>query len=313
MATIPAWIIIVVTKIINHKQTFNLKKVIQIITISLFGFAFIYTGYGVWNAQHFVIKTIEIPMKNLPKEWENKPIIQISDVHIGAINQAGFMQKVVDSVNAQNPELILITGDLFDGMDGNFDSIPEVLNKFQSKRGTYFITGNHETYIGLDGTLNVLKKTNIRVLNDEIVNLNGLQLIGISYPSFGSSPKDINKIIQPGKNFNPNKPSILLYHTPTSIDFSTPTSRTSAYWSPDYNYTVAKNFGIKLQLSGHTHAGQIFPFTLLTHDIFNGYDYGLHTDGDFNVYITSGVGTWGPPIRTGNDPEIVVIKLVNKP
>src|SRR3989339_311515 len=214
------------------------------------------------------------------------------------------------NVNNKNLEIVLITGDLFDGMDGRLSSFVDLLNQIKSKKGTYYVTGNHETYLGLEEVFAILAKTNINVLNDRVVNVDGLQIIGISYP--GNGGKDAQNIIKNDENFSLEKPSILLYHSPTNL-FSFETSsgdwHRNIYWTPDVSFSVARNLGADLQLSGHTHRGQIFPFNFITHYIYGGYDYGLHQIEDFAIYITSGTGVWGPPVRTGGDSEIVVITL----
>jgi predicted MPP superfamily phosphohydrolase len=122
-----------------------------------------------------------------------------------------------------------------------------------------------------------------------MIIIDGLQVIGISYPERGQSSDFAEKIARlPG--FDPNQPSILLYHSPTHI-------------------AEAKTAGISLQLAGHVHQGQIFPLQPITRLIYGRYYHGLHTEGDYNLYATSGAGTWGPTMRTGNHPEIVVIRL----
>ena len=108
------------------------------------------------------------------------------------------------------------------------------------------------------------------------------------------------------------KPSILLFHTPTNADQmgnNKVEQHFSTYWRPDTSCSLSKALGIDLQLSGHTHAGQFFPFTLATRLIYGGRDRGLHTDGVFNLYTSRGTGTWGPPLRTGGPGEITVITL----
>jgi predicted MPP superfamily phosphohydrolase len=173
------------------------------------------------------------------------------------------------------------------------------------------VTGNHEGYLGLDGPLSVLKKTDIRVLNDEVVDLDGLQIVGISYPEYQRQNK-ARYLLKESGTFDSSSPSILLYHTPTNIEEDNKNrvdQQNRAYWSPDTTMTLAKEAGIDLQLSGHTHNGQFFPFEFLTRKIYNGYDYGLHKDGRFQIYITSGTGTWGPPLRIGSSSEIVAIRL----
>ena len=263
--------------------------------LGLFSVAVIFSAYGFRNAFHPQIKNLEVKIKNLPAAWQGKTIIQLSDVHLGQVHSPAFMQSVADKVNAQNPDLILITGDLLDGMDGNLDGFAGPLNSLRAKQGIFFVTGNHETYLGLNNALDVLRKTDIKVLNDQFVDINGLQVVGISFPSPDSAnikgdSKNTAQIIASLPNLNKTEPIILMHHAPTNLD-------------------QAKKAGVALQLSGHTHAGQIWPFKFFPWLIFGQYYYGLHTMGDFSIYTTSGIGTWGPPMRTTGAPEIPVFKL----
>ena len=237
--------------------------------------------------------------------------MQLSDVHLGHFYGRKYLKNLVRRVNSLNPELILITGDLFDGMAKNISHFADELNRFSAKKGVYFITGNHENYIGLSRALKALGQTHINILQNEVIDIDGLQIIGISYPGI-NGVGEIEGLEKLSQNSSVNKPRILLFHTPTNISpgggdgldhhFST-------YWVPDTTYSMARNLAVDLQLSGHTHAGQIFPFGYLTKLIYKNYDYGLRRLSNFTIYTTSGVGTWGPPMRTGNSPEIVVIKL----
>ena len=122
-----------------------------------------------------------------------------------------------------------------------------------------------------------------------MVVVNGLQIVGISYPERGFS-KDLAEVTRKISGFNPRVPSILLYHNPTQI-------------------AQAKALGISLQLSGHTHKGQIFPIQFISRLIYKKYYNGLHVEGDYTIYTSSGAGTWGPTMRAGNHPEIAVIHL----
>ncbi len=263
------------------------------LTIILFAAAALYSVYGVWNAFHPQVKKIDVTIKNLPQVWQGKTIVQLSDVHIGAVHGQDFLKQIVYQVNALNPEMVVITGDLFDGMDGA-EGLPSVINDINAPRGVYFITGNHETYFGLDKAFNILKQTKIKILDDKTVDLDGLQIVGVSYPNDRSfnEARDLKKVSSSMDNFVAGKPTILLYHSPMPSIIK-----------------QAKELGVNLQLSGHTHAGQIFPFGFITKILYDGYDYGLRTDGDYNIYTSNGVGTWGPPMRTGNTPEIVAVTL----
>ena len=267
--------------------------------------------YGIWSARHPVIKSIDITINNLPLSWRNKQIVQLSDVHLGTVNGAAFMQNVASRVNKLKPELILITGDLFDGMGGAQDDLVPALNTLKAAKGVYFVTGNHEGYLGLKKPLSILRQTHIRVLDNEVVDVEGLQIVGVGYPDYRLR-NNVHEFLMSSGAYDPKKPSILMYHTPTNVaDVNTDrgTQQTKAYWRPDTSMSLAREAGIDLQLSGHTHQGQLFPFNLLTRTIYNGYDYGLHNEENFQLYVTSGTGTWGPPMRIGTSSEIVLITL----
>ena len=273
--------------------------------------AVLFTGYGMWNAFQPWMKKMEIEFENLPDRWKDKTIVQLSDVHLGHFYGTKFLKDLVRSVNALNPDLVFITGDLFDGMANNISRFAVELNRLKADKGVYFITGNHENYIGVNRALNVLGHTHINILENEVIEINGLHIIGISYPGI-KVVGEIQGLDLLQQNASGQKPRIMLFHTPTNISPRADDGldrHFSTYWIPDTTYATAQKLGVDLQLSGHTHAGQIFPFGYLTKLIYKDYDYGLRRLSNFAIYTTSGVGTWGPPMRTGNSPEIVVIKL----
>jgi predicted MPP superfamily phosphohydrolase len=277
------WIIV----LINSKFHFFEKgQILGFVAILL---AFLCSMYGVWNAFNPIVKNVDVNIKNLPKEWVGKKIIQISDVHLGHVYRKEGFSKIVEKINNLKPDVVVITGDLFDGTDGNLEVFAEPLGKLKAKDGVYFITGNHETYLGVENAEAVLKKTNILWIRDSLIDINGLQFIGIDYPLRGSN-RDIRGIVSSMPNYFKNKPSVLLIHEPLQV-------------------ANAKELGISLQLSGHTHLGQLFPFRLITGVIFGKYDYGFHNEGDYNIYTSSGLGGWGPPMRTESRSEIVEIVL----
>ena len=298
-----SWIIVAAIKFAGaHPNT-------RLIAAACLAMAVLFSGYGMWNAFHPKLRRLEIEIENLPDHWKDKTIVQLSDVHLGHFYGTTFLKDLVRSVNALHPDLIFITGDLFDGMAENISHFADELNQFKADKGVYFITGNHETYIGVNRALNLLNQTQIIILQNELINIDGLQVIGISFPGITGNIRGLNKIKQhPGTNL----PRILLFHTPTNISPKNGDGldrHFSTYWIPDTTFSLAQELGVNLQLSGHTHAGQIFPFGYLTKLIYKDFDYGLRRLKDFAIYTTSGVGTWGPPMRTGNSPEIVAIKL----
>ena len=253
------------------------------------GLTFLYSTYGVFNAYHPRLVDFTVRLKNLPAAWRGKTVVQLSDVHLGRILGVDFLTRVVGWVNAQNPAMVLITGDLFDGARGNLEKLVAPINRLAAPQGIYFATGNHETYLGVERAYEALRTTPVRVLDNERVEIDGLQVIGISFPERGQ-PSSFGEKMAKLQGFDPALPSILLYHSPSQV-------------------AEAKAAGISLQLSGHVHQGQLFPLQFITRLIFGKYYHGLHVEGDYTVYTSSGTGVWGPTMRTGNHPEIAVINL----
>ncbi|MBI5970034.1 MAG: metallophosphoesterase [Deltaproteobacteria bacterium] len=279
---------------------------------ALFAAAFLFSAWGVWNAFHPVIKTVDVAIPGLPDKWRDKTIVQISDVHLGVFHTPGYFSNIAKEINGLRPDIIFITGDLFDSISADgLQPFVGPLNELRAGDGIFYVNGNHENYIGMDAVLSALKQTRIIPLRDDVVRIDGVRIIGVDFPEYGVE-RDVMKFIRSRRDFGQGGPVILLYHTPTSIVYKGRTvseHQTSTYWNPDVDYTAAKELGVNLQLSGHTHKGQIFPFGLLTARLYRGYDYGLHTDGGFSIYTSCGLGSFGPPMRTGNTPEIVVIRL----
>jgi hypothetical protein len=252
--------------------------------------ACLYSSYGISNAYYPRVQNITVRIKNLPPAWQGRKVVQLSDLHLGYILRAGFASRLVAMVNAEHPELVVITGDLFDGADGKLEELVAPLNALRAPLEIYFVTGNHETYLGVERAYAALRTAPVKILADEMVVIDGLQVIGISYPERGHS-KDFARAIAKLPGFDPALPSILLYHSPTHI-------------------AEAKAAGISLQLCGHAHHGQIFPIQFISRLVYGRYYYGLHVEGDYTVYTSSGAGTWGPTMRTGNHPEITVIRTL---
>lgn len=284
LALAAAWVIGWGLKLAN--LNFDFSKIASLfILLAILG-----TAWGIWNAFNPVMKNITVKIKNLPVSWQGKTAVQLSDVHLGHVYRPAFLKKVVAKVNTANPDIIFITGDLFDGMDGELNSLTEPLNDLRAEN-IFMVTGNHETYLGIDKAKKALAANpRIKILENQSVDVSGLKIVGLSYPGREGLGFQFGEVFEKLDNYNPEDPNILLYHEPKNIQ-------------------EAKELGIKLQLAGHTHKGQSFPFNFITHLMFKGYDYGFFTLGDYNLYATTGVGTWGPPMRTGNRPEIVVIKF----
>jgi uncharacterized protein len=240
------------------------------------------------------INVKEIPL-TIHKKVSGAPEVKIliaSDIHLGALIGERREKHLLDIIRAQKPDLVLLCGDLVDG------EIAPVLRKnlgrhiqeIETPLGVYAITGNHEYIGGISKTLPYLESIHIRVLQDETITLpNGIQLVGRNDRAKGSGiygPKPLAELLS-GIDFT--KPVIVMNHQP-------------------FNLQEAADAKVDLHLSGHTHNGQLWPFNYITEAMFE-LSWGLLKKADTYFYVSSGYGTWGPPVRTGNRPEVVVFKL----
>ncbi|MDO9263087.1 MAG: metallophosphoesterase [Desulfosalsimonadaceae bacterium] len=308
------WSIVLVSKWTGFSANPSLNRHLNHQTIAgvVLTAAVLFSIYGIWNAFHPKVREIAVPVHHVPEHWANRRIVQLSDIHLGHMHGKVFAERLVNRVNNLDPDLIVITGDLLDGVNGAYEEVIKPINRLRARYGVFFVTGNHEHYVGIRKALNIIKKTQIRILDNEWQDIDGLELIGVSYPGIDSLA-DI-------RNLPANKPSdharILMFHTPTTIERHAGDlahRHTRTYWMPDTSFDLNKRLNADLQLSGHTHHGQIFPFNLISRLLFNGYDYGLKQDGDFRIYTSCGTGTWGPPMRTAGISEITLIRLVSAP
>ncbi len=267
---------------------FKINVEIKILAGIMLSFSLLLSIAGLISAANPLVKEVNIKIANLPEAWKGKKIVQLSDVHFGAINNIAFLSKIVQTTNALNPDLVVFTGDLFDREDGVGQDFISTISQIKAKNGSYFVFGNHDVYYGMDNVTRVLAAANIKILRDEMVNISGLQLIGLDGWEF-TGRTDINQILTK-INFTKNSASVLLYHVPANV--------------PEI-----KASGINLWLAGHTHRGQLWPINWLISWVYKGYGYGLFQDNNFSLYVSPGVGSWGPPMRTSGRPEIVVINL----
>jgi predicted MPP superfamily phosphohydrolase len=259
-----------------------------------FGVVFLIHLYGTVNSQRPKIKHINVKFSSLPgfnaDFWKGKKIVFVSDFQLGNIYRQHFLARVVRKIAARDPYAVFIGGDLYDGVVCDEEKIIAPLRDLHPPGGTYYITGNHEYYLpDLQRSLAAIRAAGITVLDDKKVDIGGgVDLIGVDYRS-AHKREDFEKVLKQ-IGVDRARPSILLKHEPSHLG-------------------VADAAGISLDLSGHTHHGQIFPLMLFTWQIYNGFDYGLKRLGDMQVFVSSGVGTWGPPLRLGTKSEIVEIEF----
>ena len=250
------------------------------------------TAYSVYNVSRGLkTKEIKIKTEKLPAGVRQFSIVQLSDLHIDSMKNLKWLKDIVNKTNALEPDLIVITGDLIDSNVCNLHGYCETLAKLKSKYGVYGVTGNHEYYAGLENFMNIAKVAGIKVLRNEKVTVGGiLELAGVNDKEgerFDGGGPDYESAL---KNCDFKKPVVLLDHRPVSF--------------------TKNSDKIDLQLSGHTHAGQIPPMDLFVWLLYK-YPFGLHKRNDSHIYTTFGTGTWGPPMRLFSRSEIVKIVLEN--
>lgn len=252
----------------------------------LFGLAIVIGFYGIANADDVQVTHLKIKLNNLPDTWKGRTAVWIGDLHLGQIRDQKFAQLVVKKVNSLHPDIVFVGGDLFDGMAADNDQLVAPFAKLDPSLGTFFITGNHEEFDGNEKYPATVERVNMQVLDNEKKEIDGLQLIGVDYRDT-TDESSYQKILA-NLSLQKDQPSVLLKH------------------SPSYAADSAAA-GIDLQLSGHTHDGQVIPVMYLGNLIYSSYEFGLHQLGNMLIYTSSGTGTWGPPFRIGTTSEIVQI------
>ncbi|MBU2511427.1 metallophosphoesterase [bacterium] len=249
--------------------------------------------YGSYEARQIRIEYVNVPTTKLPIGTKNLKLIQLSDIHFSPLTGPNTAQTLLDIVIQEKPDLIVITGDLLDSGIKKEDEVISILQQMQAPKGKYAITGNHEFFAGIEKSTSFIQQAGFKLLRNEAVSVEDkITLVGMDDPTVKRFDESIDiaegKIL---KNLNHEKFTLLLKHQPRIEESSL-----------DY---------FDLQLSGHTHAGQIFPFTLLVKIAFP-YLCGMYQlDTDTQLYVSRGTGTWGPPFRFLAPPEVTVISLVN--
>jgi len=244
--------------------------------------------YGVVNAQRVRLRRVRVELANLPASWRGRVAALVSDVHLGHVNGSRFLGRIVARLSRLEPDVVFITGDLYDGTKVDPVEGAAAWGRIEPRWGKYFVTGNHEEFRDPTSYLDAVRHAGVKVLQNEKVELDGLQVVGVQYHD--SIDLERYQRILERAEIARDRASVLLTHSPHAL-------------------AVPAESGISLLVSGHTHGGQIFPFTWITRRIFGAYTYGLKRFGEMWVYTTTGAGTWGPPMRVGAPPEIVLLEF----
>jgi uncharacterized protein len=269
-------------------RLFKLQINLPAITAGIFGVGVIASLYGIVNARWIRVKHITVKMPHLPPSWRGRVAAQVTDVHLGHVNGRGFMRRLVAMLQRLKPDIVFITGDLFDGSKVEPHGLVSAWRELSAPFGAYFVTGNHEEFSDPGQYLDAIRRSGVRVLDNEKVIIDGVQIVGVNHHD-SVGPERFRSVLK-AASLDPSQASILLSHSPHGLP-------------------IAEEAGVSLQLSGHTHGGQFFPFTWFTRRIFGEYTYGLRRFRDLIVNTSYGAGTWGPPMRVGTRPEIVLIEF----
>lgn len=282
-------------KILAPKHTAKCSRVIALfVPVLVVGIILL----GVYNANNPVVREYEITINKPTITSQTLNVIMVSDIHIGPVVDSKRLLKLVNMINDLNPDIVLLPGDIFDESINPFieQNMAQILRLLHPRLGTFAVLGNHEYVImNVDSAISNLTKAGITVLRDQIILVdNSFYIVGRDDRSKkrfdGHDRLPLQNIIG---GADKTRPLILLDHQP-------------------FNLNEARQAEIDLQFSGHTHVGQMFPNNLITEAIYE-IDHGLLKNGAYHIIVSSGFGTWGPPLRTSAKPEIVQIKLIFNP
>jgi predicted MPP superfamily phosphohydrolase len=282
LAALCSWVLFGVITLAGVRVDFH--RMVEV----LFAVATALGLYGIWNASWTRITRSRVKLENLPDTWRGRKAALISDVHLGHVRNRGFLQRLIAKILREEPDLIFIAGDLFDGTAIDAHKAAEPLSQLTAPHGVYFVAGNHEQFGDDTNYLNAIAATGVRVLKNENVNVDGLQIVGVPYRDAATNG-GLESVMR-RVPLDRKRASILLTHAPDDP-------------------AAAEALGFSLQLSGHTHLGQFIPWSWMARRIYRQFVYGLSRIGRMQVFTSSGVGTWGPPLRLGSNPEIVMLEF----
>lgn len=286
------------------------------------------TACAIVNAAWLRTTHITVQLAHLPEHWTRRTAALVSDTHVGHVRNARFVRRVVRKLAELEPHVVFLAGDLYDGTAADFEKLAQPWAEFIASRpgvhrrtaqtqtrtvlhrgdaearretrirsdtavmepgeflGVYYILGNHEEFYSHAEYMPPLARAGVRALDNEKVELDGVQLVGIHYRD--AIDEQHYRHVLRNVRIDRHRPSILLLHAPVRLH-------------------MAEEEGVSLQLSGHTHGGQFFPGTLIAKRVWGRFVHGLERLGNLQVFISYGAGTWGPPMRLGTRPEIVLI------
>jgi hypothetical protein len=281
-AAVSSWIIFGVTRLAGLDVNFH--RTVEY----LFGAAAVTGLYGVFNASWTRITRTTVRLANLPAAWRGRRVALISDLHLGPVRNGNFLRRMVAKILKEQPDAVFIAGDLYDGTAIDARRAAEPLSELVAPHGVYFAAGNHEQFGDDSKYLRAIAAAGVRVLSNEKVEVDGLQIVGVPYRNAAQDGQFASAL--DAIRLDRGRASILLTHAPDHPE-------------------IAEAAGVSLQLSGHTHVGQFIPWSWMARRFYRQFVYGLSRIGKMQVFTSSGAGTWGPPLRLGSNPEIVMLEF----
>lgn len=256
-----------------------------------------FTVVGLYNARRRArVRDVDVPIEGLPAALRGFTIAQVTDLHVGPTIRKPYVDAVVDAVNALDADVIALTGDLVDGAVGELAAHTAPLRRLTARHGAFAVTGNHEYYSGVTAWVGELRRLGVNVLMNEhvVIDHDGAPLLLAGVTDFGAHHFHASHRSDPQRAMagapRDAKVRVLLAHQPATAP-------------------AARDAGFDLQLSGHTHGGQFFPWNHFVR-FWQPFTAGLHRLGDLWVYVSRGTGYWGPPKRLGAPSEITRLRLV---
>jgi len=250
------------------------------------GLALLSFFYGFFEARHLRIERLTIISDKLPAGRESLKIAQITDLHLSLMNQVGRAAEVVALVEAEEPDIFVSTGDMVDGLILPHDELGQAFARLRPRLGMFAVMGNHEVYAGLDWSQSCLEHCGFEVLRNQVVTLGGaVNIVGLDDPQAGTRPDESALLASVDNGLF----TLVLKHRP--------------------EVKPASLGRFDLQLSGHAHGGQIFPFNFITRLVYPFYNGLYRLDKGSALYTSRGTGTWGPPLRILAPPEVTIIEI----
>ncbi len=292
-------------RLVNHfagvipRSFFTSTPGSQYLILGITGVIAILAVYGTWRSYRPIVNEVHVQLASMQPQSDPIRIAFVSDVHLGAIVGEKRLQKMVSDINALNPDLIVIGGDLLDESASRMVGWEKHLQQLNAPNGVFGVLGNHEYYHDMKGSIQFFRNSGITLLQDQSSILDDkLILLGLedrpTMGRFSDTIPSVAELMESAKQSTGNEanqlPLIVIHHTPVKLD-------------------EAANAGADLQLSGHTHGGQLWPAKMFVKMSYNVVE-GLYTlKNGMQLYISPGYGSWGPPMRIGTTPEIALLIL----